>query len=120
MKDVQGEFLIPFLEKVTTNARINTCEFFNPKAAAIQLFNILSALMFKLKDTIKQKKFEEDEEYEVFLKECQKDIIWSNVLLSTIWSFGGILPRELRRPFEEVFSPFKRKFNINMSSSAAA
>ena len=90
-------------------------EFFNPKAAILQLFNILSCVIFKLKDTIKQRKLEEDEEYESMLIECEKDVIWSNVLLCTIWSFGALLPRELRRPFEETFSPFKRRFNLNMS-----
>jgi hypothetical protein len=54
------------------------------------------------------------------LKECEKDIFWSNVLLATIWGFGAMLSKEHRKTFEEVFMPFKRKFNINMSSSATA
>jgi len=52
--------------------------------------------------------------------ECERDIFWSNILLSTIWSFGAMLSKEFRKPFEEVFTPFKRKFNMGMSTSATA
>ncbi len=54
------------------------------------------------------------------LQECEKDIFWSNILLATIWGFGAMLSKELRKTFEEVFLPFKRRFNINMSTSATA
>jgi Dynein heavy chain AAA lid domain len=76
--------------------------------------------MFKLRDVIKQRKIEEDQEYEYLLKECERDVIWSNALLCCIWSFGALLPKEHRRPFEEVFQPYKRMFNMSMSQSAAA
>ena len=84
------------------------------------MFNILNCLFYKIKDTLKQKRLEEDDEYEAMLQECEKDIFWSNILLATIWGFGAMLSKELRKTFEEVFLPFKRRFNINMSTSATA
>jgi hypothetical protein len=77
-------------------------------------------LFYRIKDTIAQKRLEEDDEYESMLQECEKDIFWSNILLATIWGFGAMLSKEHRKTFEEVFMPFKRKFNINMSTSATA
>lgn len=80
----------------------------------------MNCVIFKLRDVIKQRRLEEDGEYEFLLKECERDIIWSNCLLSSIWSYGAILPRELKKAFEETFQPFKRLFNMNMSQSATA
>jgi hypothetical protein len=112
--------VVPFLEKVCAHPRISQWEFFNSKAHTLQLFNILNCVFFKLHDTVKQRKHEEDEEYASLLSEVQRDVIWSNVLMSTLWSFGALLSKDLRKQFEEVFAPFKRKFNISMSQSAAA
>jgi len=86
----------------------------------LQLFNLLNCVFYKLQDIVKQRRLEEDEEYLGLLLECEKDVFWSNILLCTVWSFGAGLSKDLRKPFEETFVPFKRKFNINMSSSATA
>jgi hypothetical protein len=48
------------------------------------------------------------------IKECEKDVFWSAVLMSTVWSFGGPLNKELRKIFEEQFFNYRRKFNINI------
>lgn len=69
---------------------------------------------------MKQRTLDEDEDYAAMIQECERDIFWSNCLSSTIWSFGALLPKELRTTFEEVFTPFKRRFNLGMSSSATA
>lgn len=112
--------MIPFLEKVTTNAKIASWPHFNSKAATLQLFNVFNCLLVKLKEVLKQRRIEEDEEYEFMLGEMERDVIWSGALLSTVWSFGAMLSKDLRKYFEEIFQTFKRKFNINMSQSAAA
>jgi len=111
---------MPFLEKVTTNAKISQWPYFNAKAATLQLFNVFNCVLGKLKDVLKQRRLEEDEEYEFMLGEMERDVIWSSALLSTVWSFGAMLSKDLRKYFEEIFQTFKRKFNINMSQSAAA
>jgi hypothetical protein len=120
MKDVSEEFLLPFIEKVLQIPRIEAWQYFNPKAAIIQAFNILNCLFFKVKDVVKQRKIEEDDEYMLLLIECERDVFWSNVLLCTIWSFGAMLPKDLKKPFEEAFGSFKRRFNMGMSSTASA
>jgi len=48
MKDVSEEFLLPFIEKVVQIPRIEAWQYFNPKAAIIQAFNILNCLFFKV------------------------------------------------------------------------
>lgn len=120
LKECSDSFLMPFLEKVTTNAKISQWPYFNPKAATLQLFNVFNCVLGKLKDVLKQRRLEEDEEYEFMLGEMERDVIWSLALLSTVWSFGAMLSKDLRKYFEEIFQSFKRKFNINMSQSAAA
>lgn len=120
LKDVSEEFLIPFIEKVVQIPRIEAWQYFNPKAAIIQAFNILNCLFFKVKEVVKQRRIEEDDEYMLLLIECERDVFWSNVLLSTVWSFGAMLPKDLKKPFEEAFGPFKRRFNMGMSSTASA
>lgn len=37
------------------------------------------------------------------------------MLVSTIWSFGSVLDKELRRTFEEQFGMFKNLFNISIA-----
>lgn len=120
LKECSEEFLVPFIEKVLQIPKINQWEYFNPKGATIQLFNILNCVFYKLKDVVIQRRNEEDAEYAMLLLECERDVFWSNILLCTIWSFGALLNKDLRKPFEDVFTPFKRKFNMSMSTSASA
>jgi hypothetical protein len=120
MKECADTFLLPFLEKLTTNPKITNWPYFNAKSATLQLFNIFNCMIMKLQETMKQRRLEEDEEFEFMLAEVERDVIWSIALLSTVWSFGAQLSKEMRKYFEEIFSPFKRYFNINMSQSASA
>jgi len=80
----------------------------------------LNSIFFKLADVIKEKEeegeFQGGESPEFPLRECIKDVIWSNFLMCVVWSFGAGLNKELRKVFEETFSPFRRKFNINIGS----
>lgn len=48
------------------------------------------------------------------LKENEKDVLWSSILLATVWGFGAPLNKELRKIFEEQFFGYRRKFNINI------
>ncbi len=120
IKECFDDFLMPFIEKLTSTPRILSWQFFNSKAATLQFFNVLNAVFFKIKDVVAQRKLEEDQDYELLLQEVERDVIWSSVLLCTVWSYGALLPRDLRKHFEEIFGPFKRKFNLAMSTSATA
>ena len=47
--------------------------------------------------------------------EMQKDIIWNIMLVSTTWSYGAELDRELRRNFEEKFNAYRGLFNLSFA-----
>jgi len=51
------------------------------------------------------------------LNECERDVFWSSILVSTIWSFGAPLNREQRKVFEEQFFNYRRKFNVNIAGA---
>jgi hypothetical protein len=49
------------------------------------------------------------------IKEMDRDVLWSLVLVSTTWSYGGVLNAETRQMFDEQFGAFKSKFNITFT-----
>jgi len=49
------------------------------------------------------------------IKEMDRDVLWSLVLVSTTWSYGGALNAETRQMFDEQFGAFKSKFNITFT-----
>lgn len=60
VKECAEEFVTPFLAKIVLNQRICSWEYFKPKAAILQMFNLLNCMFFKLKDVINQRRIEED------------------------------------------------------------
>ncbi len=49
------------------------------------------------------------------IKEMDRDVLWNLVLVSTTWSYGGVLNAEIRQMFDEQFGAFKSKFNITFN-----
>lgn len=50
------------------------------------------------------------------ISEMGRDTLWNCVLMATNWSFGAVLNKELRKTYDDLFSEFAFKFNINFSS----
>ena len=113
------EFLVPYIEKLMTFPKIQQWRFFNPKSSILTLFNILNAIFYRIKEIYDEKK-KDDEHDSYMLKECERDVFWSSMMLATVWSFGAPLNRELRKIFEEQFFTFRRKFNINIGGPGRA
>ena len=42
-------------------------------------------------------------------------MLWSLVLVAVTWSFGAVLPAELRQLFDDQFSAWRNKFNIGFA-----
>lgn len=85
------------------------------KRLTIQFFNFLNCIFYKLEEASNLNS-DIDDPMDFPLKETEKDVIWSCILSATTWSYGAVLDKELRRVYEDNFSSFRRKFNINFSA----
>ena len=107
----------PFLAKLSSNKRITDWFLWDMKRLTVSFYNIMDGLIKKLQTVYIELKSREDP---VFLQlDDRADEITMNIcLIACLWSYGGILNSELRKVFEDTFTPFKRLFHLNVGSQS--
>ena len=116
-KACEHEFLLPIIKIMEKNEEITQWMLWNPKSLILQFYKLLNSMTYRLAEAKEKNKDAEDPM--IFpLSEVRTDAMWSLVLCAFVTSFGVSFNNELRKVFEEIFSGFKKKFNIHVSSSA--
>jgi hypothetical protein len=49
------------------------------------------------------------------IDEMGAGVLWNLTLIATIWSYGAVLNGELRAIYDDQFSIYKAKFNLNLA-----
>ena len=112
-----NEFVIPFVKKLNSTARIKSQPSWNMKSLVVRFYKLLDGLLTNLICIERDLRNKDDP---VFLptKTKSQTIINNLLLMSVVWSFGAILNQDLRRLFEDYFLQYKRKFDTKLSSHA--
>lgn len=112
-----NEFVIPFIKKLNSTARIKSNSFWKMKSLVIRFFKFLDGQLTNLLCIERELRNKDDPVY--LPTKSKSEIIVNNLLLmSVVWTFGAILNQDLRRLFEDYFLQYKRKFDTKLSSHA--
>jgi hypothetical protein len=107
------------IKALDANEKIRDWSLWNLKSLVMQFYKILNSMTHRLHEACEHNLGNEDP-MAFPIAETKKDSIWSMILCAFVMTFGVCLDAELQRIFEEVFQPFKRKFNIHLNSQAMA
>ena len=107
------------IKQLDANAEVKAWSLWNLKSLVIQFFKLLNSQTHKLAQACERNLGNEDP-MQFPIDETKRDTVWSVILCAFVMSFGAGLNNELQKVFEEVFQPFKRKFNIHINSQAVA
>ena len=110
-----NEFVIPFVKKLNSTARIKSQASWNMKSLVVRFYKLLDGLLINLICIERDLRNKDDPVY-LPTKTKSQTIINNLLLMSAVWSFGAILNQDLRRLFEDYFLQYKRKFDTKLSS----
>jgi hypothetical protein len=101
------------MRNLNKHSGITAWSLWDIKSLTLQFFNQLDAQLFKLEEWAAYFRILDDGSFPI--EEVQRDAVWNIILSSVVWSFGAVLPRELRSVFDDQFGIFKSKFNISFA-----
>jgi len=107
--------MFPMIKTMNNDDRVNKWHLWDLKSLVMQFFKVLNSFTYRLHEAC-DKNIANEDPMLYPISEMKRDVTWSMVLCSFVMTFGVCLNNELQKYFEEVFSPFKRKFNIHINS----
>ena len=111
-----NEFVIPFIKKLDSTARIKSNSFWQMKSLVIRCFKFLDGLISSMMWVERDLRIKDDPIY-LPIKAKAAMIVSNLSLMAVVWTFGAILNHDLRRLFEDLFFQYRRKFDLKLTGN---